>query len=105
MDRAKDMIIRGGENIYCVEVEQVLTAHPQVDDAALVGLADPYLGEVPAAVVQARTGLDADELQAFAAERLAPFKLPVRLVVSQTPLPRNEGGKLMKAQLKALFAP
>jgi acyl-coenzyme A synthetase/AMP-(fatty) acid ligase len=88
-----------------VEVEQVLAAHPQVADAALVGLSDPYLGEIPAAVVQAREKLDTDALHAFAAERLAPFKLPVRLLVSEAPLPRNEGGKLMKDRLKAMFTP
>ena len=56
LDRAEDMLIRGGENIYCIEVENVLIQHPAVADAALVGLPHPMLGEVPAAVVQTRPG-------------------------------------------------
>lgn len=104
LDRAKDMVIRGGENIHCIEVEQVLAQHPQVIEAALVGLADARLGEVPAAMVCARGTLDAAELRAFAGQRLAPFKLPVKIVIGDAPLPRNEGGKVMKAALKAMLA-
>lgn len=104
IDRAHDMLIRGGENIYCIEVENVLTQHPAVLDAALVGLPHPVLGEVPGAVVQIRGVVSEDDLRAFAAERLAAFKVPVRLVMSQLPLPRNEGGKLAKADLRKVFA-
>jgi long-chain acyl-CoA synthetase len=105
MDRAHDMLIRGGENIYCAEVENVLTQHPAVADVALVGLPHPVLGEVPAALVQMRTGaeLSAQALQAFAAERLAAFKVPVRVHVSHQALPRNEGGKLVKSELRKVF--
>jgi long-chain acyl-CoA synthetase len=105
LDRALDMLIRGGENIYCVEVENVLTQHPAVADAALVGLSHPHLGEVPAAVVQLRPGEQVSEetLRAFAAERLAAFKVPVEVRISQDALPRNAGGKLMKDRLRHIF--
>ena len=105
LDRAEDMLIRGGENIYCSEVENVLIQHPAVADAALVGLVHPVLGEVPAAAVQLRSGADIDEaaLKAFAAEKLAAFKVPVRFSLSRAPLPRNEGGKLMKQALRKVF--
>ena len=81
LDRAHDMLIRGGENIYCIEVENILIQHPAVADAALVGLPHPLLGEVPAAVVQPRPGAEVSEDDAadFAAERLAAFKVPVRV--------------------------
>lgn len=104
VDRAKDMVIRGGENIYCIEVEHVLAAHPQVIEAALVGLAHPQLGEVPAAMVRVRGALKEADLRAFAGTRLAPYKLPVQYLITAEPLPRNEGGKVMKEKLKAAFA-
>jgi long-chain acyl-CoA synthetase len=103
VDRAHDMVIRGGENIYCIEVENILTQHPAVLDAAIIGLPHPVLGEVPAAVVQARGQLAEDDLRAFAAERMAAFKVPVRVAISELPLPRNEGGKLAKTQLRKVF--
>jgi acyl-CoA synthetase (AMP-forming)/AMP-acid ligase II len=106
LDRTHDMLIRGGENIYCAEVENVLTQHPAVADAALVGLPHPVLGEVPAALVQMRTGAELNEqaLQAFAGERLAAFKVPVKIHLSLQPLPRNEGGKLIKNELRKVFS-
>jgi acyl-CoA synthetase (AMP-forming)/AMP-acid ligase II len=105
LDRALDMLIRGGENIYCAEVENVLAQHPAVADAALVGLPHPLLGEVPAALVQARPGMAPSEkaLQDFAAERLAAFKVPVVIHVSKAALQRNEGGKLVKKALGKVF--
>jgi long-chain acyl-CoA synthetase len=105
LDRALDMLIRGGENIYCAEVENVLLQHPAVADAALIGLPHPHLGEVPAAVVQLRDGVEINEeaLRAFAAMRLAAFKVPVEVRFSRRALPRNEGGKLMKNTLRAVF--
>jgi len=105
LDRAQDMLIRGGENIYCPEVENVLAQHPAVADAALVGLPHPVLGEVPAALVQARPGMALSEktLQDFAAQRLAAFKVPVKIHVSRTALPRNDGGKLVKTGLREIF--
>jgi long-chain acyl-CoA synthetase len=105
VDRARDMLIRGGENIYCIEVESVLCEHPAVADAALIGLAHPILGEVPAAVVQTRAPVGECDLRAFAAGRLAAFKVPERIAVSSAPLPRNASGKVVKSALKAAFAP
>ncbi len=104
-DRAKDMIIRGGENIYSSEVENVLYDHPAVTDAALIGLPDRVLGEEPAAVVHLAPGRQASEaeLQAWVAGRLAKFKVPVRIVFSPTTLPRNANGKILKKDLPALF--
>jgi long-chain acyl-CoA synthetase len=106
VDRAKDMLIRGGENIYCVEVENVLYEHPAVVDAALVGLPHRTLGEIPAAVVALRHGATAseDELRGFVASRLAAFKVPVAIEFWQEPLPRNASGKILKGELKKLFA-
>jgi long-chain acyl-CoA synthetase len=105
LDRSEDMLIRGGENIYCSEVENVLAQHPAVADAGLIGLPHPVLGEVPAAAVQLKAGaeLGVEELQAFAARRLAAFKVPVALRITAAPLPRNEGGKLMKDRLRQAF--
>ena len=76
-----------------------------VADAALVGLPHRLLGEVPAALIQARPGAEvsAAALQAFAAERLAAFKVPVDVRVSHQPLPRNAAGKLVKSQLRKVF--
>ena len=99
------MLIRGGENIYCAEVETVLSQHPAVADAALVGLSHPHLGEVPAALVRLREGAEVSEaaLRAFAAERLAAFKVPVKVRFSPGSLPRNAGGKLMKSAVRRMF--
>ncbi len=106
VDRAKDMIIRGGENIYSIEVENVLYQHPAVIDAALIGIPHHTLGEEPAAVVQLAPGASAteEELKAWVRERLAIFKTPVRVVFLDHPLPRNANGKILKKDLKALFA-
>jgi acyl-CoA synthetase (AMP-forming)/AMP-acid ligase II len=103
VDRATDMVIRGGANIYCSEVELVLARHPAVADAALVGLPDPVLGEVPAALVQARGPVSEETLRAFACQYLAAYKVPVRILVSAAPLPRNEGGKLVRRDLVKAF--
>ncbi|HLL26431.1 MAG TPA: class I adenylate-forming enzyme family protein [Xanthobacteraceae bacterium] len=105
VDRKKDMLLRGGENIYCIEVEDVLYRHPAVMDAALVGIPHRTLGEEPGAVVTLKPGMDAseDELRAFVAERLAAFKVPVKVVLSREMLPRNPSGKILKNELKKLF--
>ena len=104
-DRAKDIVIRGGENIYSSEVENVLYDHPAVMDAAVVGIAHRTLGEEPAAVVHLSPGMEASEaeLQAWVRERLAAFKVPVRIVFLAETLPRNANGKILKKDLKALF--
>lgn len=105
LDRAKDMLIRGGENIYCIEVESALYEHPAVVDAAVVAVPHRTLGEEPGAVVTLKEGLRAseDELRAFVAERLAAFKVPVKVVFSTDMLPRNATGKVRKNELKRLF--
>ena len=105
MDRAKDMLIRGGENIYCVEVEAALYEHPAVMDAAIVARPHHSLGEEPAAVVTLKPGAtaDAEELRAFVAARLAAFKVPVEVRFWDGPLPRNANGKILKSELKTLF--
>jgi long-chain acyl-CoA synthetase len=106
LDRAKDMLIRGGENIYCIEVENALYEHPAVVDAALVAIPHRLLGEEPGAVVTLKPGTTASEaeLRAFVAERLAAFKVPVRILFSSDMLPRNPTGKILKSELKGLFA-
>ncbi|MFC3581275.1 class I adenylate-forming enzyme family protein [Sphingomonas hylomeconis] len=105
VDRAKDMIIRGGENIYSSEVENVLYAHPAVTDCALIGLPHRILGEEPAAVVHLAPGMQASEaeLQAWVRERLAVFKTPVAIRFVHETLPRNANGKILKKDLKMLF--
>ena len=105
IDRAKDMLIRGGENIYCIEVENVLYDHPAVMDAALVGIPHKTLGEEPGAVVTVKPGASATEaeLRAFVAERLAAFKVPVRVLFWPETLPRNANGKIIKPDLRKLF--
>jgi long-chain acyl-CoA synthetase len=106
IDRAKDMLIRGGENIYCVEVENVLYEHPDVMDAALIGLPHKTLGEEPAAVVHLRPGGHATEaeLRDLVRSRLAAFKVPVKIAFWPETLPRNANGKIMKPELKKAFA-
>jgi long-chain acyl-CoA synthetase len=102
VDRAKDMVIRAGENIYCVEIENVLFEHPDVIDAAVVGVPHKTLGEEVKAVVQRRPGsaLTVDELKAFCRERLADFKVPEYVQFVDQPLPRNPAGKVLKAALR-----
>jgi long-chain acyl-CoA synthetase len=106
VDRIKDVIIRGGENIYSVEVEDALYTHPAVMDAALVPIPHHVLGEEPGAVVTLKPGAEATEaeLKAHVAERLAGFKTPVRILMSREPLPRNANGKILKTKLRDLFA-
>ncbi len=106
VDRAKDVVIRGGENIYSSEVENVLYEHPAVTDAALVGIPHRTLGEEPAAVVHLAPGLSASEaeLQAWVAAKLARFKVPVSIRFSTQTLPRNANGKILKTEVRGLFA-
>lgn len=102
VDRAKDMLIRGGENIYCVEIEGVLYEHPAVADAAVIGVPHATLGEEPAAVVQVRAGtsVNESELQEFVRTKLASFKVPVKVWFYDGPLPRNPAGKILKRELR-----
>jgi long-chain acyl-CoA synthetase len=102
-DRLKDMIIRGGENVYCIEVEDALGAAPEVDEAAVFGVPDPDLGERVAAVVHLVPGAstNGEALRESLAGRLARYKIPDRIVITQEPLPRNATGKIDKADLRA----
>jgi long-chain acyl-CoA synthetase len=105
VDRAKDMLIRGGENIYCVEVENALYDHPAVMDAAVVGKPHKTLGEEPVAAVHLKPGhkATADELRHHVAAKLAAFKVPVEIKFLSETLPRNANGKIMKKDLKSLW--
>lgn len=102
LDRAKDMLIRGGENIYSVEIEDALYSHPAVMDAAIVGIPHKVLGEEVGAVVQISPGMrvTTEELQAHVAKSLAAFKVPVYIDIRSEPLPRNANGKILKHQLR-----
>ncbi|KUR74666.1 class I adenylate-forming enzyme family protein [Novosphingobium sp. FSW06-99] len=106
VDRAKDIVIRGGENIYSAEVENALYDHPAVMDAAVIGIPHHTLGEEPAAVVHLSPGHSATEadLRAWVGERLAAFKVPVAIRFHAETLPRNANGKILKRDLKALFS-
>jgi acyl-CoA synthetase (AMP-forming)/AMP-acid ligase II len=102
VDRAKDVINRGGENVYSVEVENALAGAPGVADAAVVGVPDDVMGEKVGAVLVGTAGTDIDvgAVLAHLDTRLADFKVPQYLVVSSDPLPRNPGGKLLKRTLR-----
>jgi long-chain acyl-CoA synthetase len=102
VDRAKDMINRGGENVYCVEVENVLAAAPGVFEVAVVGVPDAMMGEKVGAIVVPTPGttLDREAFLAHARSQLADFKVPQYLVVREDVLPRNPGGKVLKPVLR-----
>jgi long-chain acyl-CoA synthetase len=102
VDRAKDMVIRGGENIYSVEIENVLYEHADVIDAAVVGVPHKTLGEEVRAVVQLKPGstTSAADLQRFCAEHLAAYKVPAQVELVDQPLPRNPAGKILKQALR-----
>jgi long-chain acyl-CoA synthetase len=101
-DRAKDMVLRGGENVYCAEVEAAIYEHPAVHEAAVFGVPHERLGEEVAAAVVPRPGqaIDADEMGSFLGLRLAPFKVPSRWLITTEPLPRNAAGKFLKNELR-----
>ena len=102
VDRKKDMINRGGENVYCVEVENALAAHPKVFEVAVVGVPDTMMGEKVGAVIVPVPGqqIDPADIIAFARDRLADFKVPEYLSIRPDPLPRNPGGKVLKPKLR-----
>jgi long-chain acyl-CoA synthetase len=102
VDRKKDMVNRGGENVYCVEVENALAAHPSVFEVAVMGVADEMMGEKVGAVIVPKPGktVEPGELLAFARERLADFKIPQYVAIRSEALPRNPGGKILKKQLR-----
>ena len=102
VDRLKDMVNRGGENVYCVEVENALVEHPAVFEVAVLGVPDSMMGEKVGAVIVPRPGVepDAAEIRAFALERIADFKAPQYITFRSEPLPRNAGGKVLKPVLR-----
>jgi long-chain acyl-CoA synthetase len=105
-DRAKDMVLRAGENVYCAEVEAAIYEHPDVYEAAVFGIPHERLGEEVAAAVVPKPGraLDAETLRAFLAERIAPFKIPTRVSLHAEQLPRNPAGKILKRALRDALA-
>ncbi|WP_319436130.1 fatty-acid--CoA ligase FadD5 [Mycobacterium sp. RTGN5] len=104
VDRKKDMIISGGENIYCAEVENVLAAHPAIVEVAVIGRTHPKWGEVPVAVAAVSGGeLRLAELDEFLTERLARYKHPKGLEIVDA-LPRNPAGKVLKTELRIRFS-
>ncbi|OBK50535.1 fatty-acid--CoA ligase FadD5 [Mycobacterium kubicae] len=103
VDRKKDMIISGGENIYCAEVENVLAGHPRIVEVAVIGRADPKWGEVPIAVAAVTQGhLRIEELDEYLTARLARYKHPKALEVVDA-LPRNPAGKVLKTELRVRY--
>jgi len=102
VDRKKDMICRGGENVYCVEVENALAGHPAVFEVAVIGVADEVMGEKVGAVIVPTPGelADVTDIVAFARKHLADFKVPQYVSLRAQPLPRNPGGKILKAVLR-----
>jgi fatty-acyl-CoA synthase len=106
VDRKKDMIITGGENVYCAEVENALAAHPAVAELAVIGIADERWGETPVAVAALHPDatLTVEQLRDWGTGRLARYKLPTVLHLV-TALPRNASGKVMKTALREQFAP
>ncbi|OBX19321.1 AMP-dependent synthetase [Erythrobacter sp. QSSC1-22B] len=106
VDRKKDIIIRGGENITCIEVEDAIYAHPDVAECSVFGLPDERYGEIPAAVFLAKPGksLSADELRDFLKDRIAPFKQPQQIWVAEETLPRLGTQKVDKRMVRATYA-
>ena len=102
VDRAKDMIISGGFNVYSAEVEQVLLAHPAVQDCAVIGLPDEKWGERVTAVLQLRPGhaVTADDVRSFVKDRLGSVKAPKQVEIWPD-LPRSKVGKVLKSEIKA----
>jgi fatty-acyl-CoA synthase len=103
VDRKKDMIISGGENIYCAEVENVLASHPRIVEVAVIGRTDRRWGEVPIAVAAVTDGpLAIEELGEYLTERLARYKHPKALEIVDA-LPRNPAGKVLKTELRLRY--
>ena len=102
VDRVKDMVISGGENIYCAEVERVMGELPGVSECAAFGIPDERLGELLVAVVKGE-GLSEQAVIEWVGERLARYKAPGRVAVVSEPLPRNDVGKVNKVALRAAW--
>ncbi|MBZ5611704.1 MAG: AMP-binding protein [Acidobacteriia bacterium] len=102
VDRKKDMVNRGGENVYCVEVENALCAHPAVFECAVMGVPDQMMGEKVGAIVVLKPGVKAEPaaICEFLKGRIADFKIPQFLIIRDEALPRNPGGKILKPRLR-----
>jgi long-chain acyl-CoA synthetase len=102
VDRAKDMIIRGGENVYSLAVEAAIFEHPDVADCAVVGVPHAILGEEVATIIVLRPGrvIEAEEIQRHVAHRIAKYSVPTRIFFRSAPLPRNPQGKILKRELR-----
>jgi long-chain acyl-CoA synthetase len=105
LDRAKDMIVTGGENVYSGEVETVILSHPAVREVAVFGIPDPQWGELVAACVVPKPGmtLTADEVIEHCRPSLAKYKVPRHVELSQTDLPKSGSGKILKRLLRDRF--
>jgi acyl-CoA synthetase (AMP-forming)/AMP-acid ligase II len=103
VDRLKDIIIRGGENISCLEVEAALYTHPEILEAAVFSIPDERLGEIVGAAVMTRSGTvpESEQIQAYLGDRLAAFKIPQHICCQAEPLPRIAAGKISKKQLRS----
>lgn len=104
-DRAKDMIICGGENIFPVEIENRLLEHPGIKETAVFGLPDQRLGEKIAIVVRLKPGvaMSGEQFSAYAREHLAAYKVPTRVFFTEDPLPRNATNKLLKNVIREQY--
>ena len=98
--RKKDLIIRGGENIGCGQVEAALLMHPDVHEAAVYAVPDERMGEEVGATVHGAPGLDAESLRSFLAQHLARFEIPRYIRIASGPLPRTPSGKILKRQIR-----
>jgi acyl-CoA synthetase (AMP-forming)/AMP-acid ligase II len=104
--RRSDLILRGGENVYPAEIENVLSAHPAVMECIVIGIPDPGLGQAVAAMIVTAAGhpVAEDELRAYARDRLAYFKVPSRWQLTTQPLPRNATGKVSRQEIQRSFS-
>ena len=105
IDRVKDLVIRGGENISCIEVESAISEHPAIFEVAVFGIPDDRLGEVlcAAASLKSNQTLETDELKNFLSNKLAAFKIPLHIKIETTPLPKVGSGKFDKPALRKEF--
>jgi long-chain acyl-CoA synthetase len=103
LDRSKDMIISGGENVYCTEVEEALYTHPLVLEATVFGIPDERWGEAVHAVVVPRGPVDPEELIAHCRGLIAGYKVPRSLELRDEPLPKSGPGKVLKRELRATY--
>jgi len=105
VDRVKDMIVTGGENVYSIEVENALASHPAVQQVAVIGIPDEQWGEAVHAVVVLRAGhvVAEEELTAYARESIAGYKVPKTIEIRSEPLPLSGAMKVLKRELRAPY--